>query len=317
MAMISIKLPAILALAGMASLALPMISEGAEDRFWVAAFGSGVFELPEGTHNQGSKATARRPRIQPATAAPTPPSPPPQAASNPVPPKALGAQGDAETLVATYQAATEAGIAFPANLPKEVVVSALSNGIAGGGAFAETSFRVPGLTADRQAAVLDLIEFKGGKLVLASATVPQTMAMSQKAASAPTAAKADSRTVFAEGWLKVAVPSQFIAEPGASGELILRTEGATLTLKLEQYGDSFDSWLAVRKAADGAGLGANMAGRNVYVTLPDRRQPKRALVGVDKALVSIAIDAGEPGSAGSNMVRFALPTIVETLALAR
>ena len=321
---------------GICSAAVPLspAAPPPADRAWSAAFGLGVLQLPAGTHRRpGSRpapepartttAALSKPARNPLDRSAAPAPAPVPAADEREASAASPLDTAAEQLVATFVAASASGIHFPPDLPKDIVVAALAAGIAGdGGASTETVFKVPGLDATRQARVLGLLSFEGGKLAMASAaprapTPPEAPpGDGSRPAPTPPAAAVGVET-FAEGWLQVSVPRQFAAEPGAAGELVLRSERASLTLKLERYGEDFDPWSAVRQAADGAGLGASMAGKNVYVILPDRRNPERVLAGVGQALVAIEISGGAEGSGDGNLIRLTLPTIVETLALAR
>ena len=263
---------------------------------WDAAFGSGEVKLKSSTAPQQKPPPAPSPALAPPAQPPTPAAPADD----------LQGRTDAESLVATFRAAIDAGATDFASMgTPEQVVSALAIGVRGTGRFADTTFRVPGLDADRQQAALRHLRIERGHMVIGSPDPPPP--------SKPEA-KPDG-TVFAGGMLRVLVPQGFKAEVQSDGDLRIFGEGIRLNLHHEATAAGLDAWAEVREAADRAGLPVSMAGKKVYVMQPDRLRPEKVVIGFGNTLASIRVES-EQGAAASNRLRLALPGIVRSLGAA-
>lgn len=230
------------------------------------------------------------------------------AAASTLPPQAAeGAASETEvvalveSLIATYQAAVEAGCsAFDPMRSIEQVVAALGGGVRGSGQFADTVFRVPGLSENLQNSVCQRLAVFAGKLV---------MVTPDKSTMAPAA---DPRRVFADGQLKVLIPEGFEAESAGDDDLLLRRGGVTLRIHLEKQHAGLDAWAAVKFVADRQGGGVKMSGTKIYLTTGGDAQTQTVTIGFDESLVSIQIEA-EAAAPGRDQTRFALPGIIASL----
>jgi len=264
------------------------LGEARADNPWDAAFGKGVAK-------QGATHSDDLPSIPP------PLSRPPTPSQSRV--EAAQARADAESLVATFNAAVDAGAtAFSTMRSTEQVIAALASGVRGGGRYADTTFRVPGLDASRQAAALAQIHIERGRIVVGAPPKPVAVLP-----------KEDPRASFAGGKMKVQVPQGFAPEISEGGDLLLRGDGVHIRLHLEAFARGLDAWREVRGAAERASLPVSMAGKKVYIVEPERRAPKSITVGFANAIVTMTVE-GDPGSPGYTQLRFALPGLIGSLA---
>ncbi len=297
-------------LAGVAGGAASEPSDHDDAERWRAAFGTGVQRLAAADlGDRGHRAAP--PQQYPA---PPPPASPEPAATPPGGPAHEEAEivTLAESVIATFRAAVEAGaVDFATMGSPEQVVAALATGVRGGGKFADTVFRVPGLDAETRPGVLRRLTVSNGWLALA----PAKEVTPPPATDGQPAVAADDGVTFAGGALRIMVPDGFAAGPRDGGDLLLRTEGATIAIHLERTEPGLDAWGAVRLAANRLGEGVNMSGKKVYLVAPDHRHPEYCTIGFGNTLVSMAIDRA-PGTPGRSEVRFALPRIIDSLAAA-
>ena len=275
-------------LAAIQFIALAPLTAAPPSPSWAAAFGSGI-QRPKTDPEQKDR---NRPSEDHANRS-----------------KAIQSQTDAESLVATFSAALSAGtIAFTPEQETADVVRILAQGVRGSGRFADTLFHVAQLTPPRQAAALSRVIYRNGQLLIANETLSLPERQPQTA---------ESHAVFADGLLKLAVPGNFDAKVTATGDLLLHINQSTLLVHLEKITPpGHDAWSEIRKISSRKNNNLNLSGKKAYILLPDGRFPKSAFIGFGNVIVTLRIDA-DPGSPGLTEIRFALPEIIESLALVK
>ena len=275
-------------LAAMLFITLSALPAGQPSPSWAAAFGSGIQQPGTGPAQQGSH---------------------PASAGNANQSNEVQSQTDAECLVATFAAALAAGtIAFTPEQKTADVVKTLAQGVRGRGRFADTLFHVAQLTPSRQATALSRIIYRRGQLSIANdaSSLPE-----QK----PRAT--EKLVIFADGLLKVVVPRGFDATTTDNGDVLLHINQSTLIVHLEkQIPPGHDAWSEIRTISSKKNCNLNLSGKKAYILAPDGRFPKSAVIGFDTVIVTLRIDA-DPGSPGFTQIRFELPRIIESLALAK
>ncbi len=286
-----------------ASLAIPLpVHAQAPEGAWGAAFGKGTVKQEAGERERERERGAAQ------TVAPPAVAPPVSRAA------AVQALADAESVVATFDAALASGAeGFERMRSTEEVLAALAEGINGGGRFAEVTFQVPGFDARRQRAAAAYLRVERGRLVVSrTPAVHVRPGLAGQGGEAAEAAATDSRQRFADGALWVEVPEGFSAEPVQGGDLMVRGDGVSVRFHLQAREAGADAVAAVREAAVKAGVTAAIAGSNAYFTLPDRRTPESVVVGFRDTVVQIAVE-GEPVTPGHNLLRLRLPALVASL----
>jgi hypothetical protein len=275
-------------LAAMLFISLAPLPAAQSSPSWGAAFGSGIQQSDTHPPQQDSQ---------------------PSSINNAGQSNEAQSQTDAQSLLATFSAALAAGtIAFTAEQKTVDVVRMLAQGVRGSGKFVDTLFHVAQLTPSRQAAALSRIIYRRGELVIANDALSPPEQKSRAS---------EKLAIFAGGLLKVAVPRDFDAKTTDNGDVLLHINQSTLIVHLEQIAPpGHDAWSEIRRISSEKNSNLNMSGKKAYILTPDGRFPKSAIVGFGTVIVTLRIDAS-PGSPGFTKIRFALPRIIESLALVK